>query len=421
MLQEILLSLSSYHSEIWETVTSNDGKTRGVHDYISEPEQAMLQVLGHISRLHIQIKHTTARLAAGHKSVICRAIYSAIDDVHLAAFRQQVLKVEAAILSQDAAYVGGYGIVPLSTIVSDFQPWTRRLEWLSSVTDYAEVSGTTKNSSIHCMGKAMLDWLDSETNTGYLDIEALATQLLTTGQKVWLRIAASWILYGKLPVFGSEDLFVQRNVKALSILDQYVIEESMIPNFVTSASAECMLAIGSAVNHIQSHISNSHGALPSNTRASIMMPKHLRALESLPYPINASVFEGTMTGIDESISQNALSQLLSFEDISRMLRVIQEYVPLGNGEFAVSVIEHATAMISVRQQPSTAKPVRKIGRSDDLILRDSELNNLLAKCWDEFAALQSGISFEDDVFSLARKMLVLRNVHAKRLRSLYQP
>ncbi len=324
MLPDILLSLSGYRSEIWEKVNSRDTRSNGIHDYVSEPEQAMLEVLSHISKLHIQIRETSTSLAASHKSVICRAVCSAINDTHLAAFRRKVLEVEAAVLSQSAGYVGGYGIVPLSTIVSDFQPWHRRLEWLANVTKFAEGPSTK-------IGKGMLDWLHTETRTGYTDLEALATQLLITGQKVWLRIAASWILYGKVPVFGANDFFVQQDPMASNLLDQYVIDDSRIPSFVSPVAAESILAIGSALIHIQSHTRTGHGNIRASTHVSTLMPRHVQVLDGLPYPINVSVFEGVLSEIDDSISQSALSELLPFEAISQLLSVVYRFVLLGDG------------------------------------------------------------------------------------------
>jgi hypothetical protein len=406
MLHEILLSLSGYHSEIWETVktgSADDGK-HGLHAYVSEPERAMLAVLADISRLHIEIKEAAARIAASHASVICRAVASTISDQQLARFRKKVLDVESSILRKDAAYVGAYEIVPLSTIVGEFSPWSRRLDWLNNVVKYME------DPKRLCSGKAILDYLQDQTHTGYADIEEMASCLLVSGQRVWMRLLASWVLYGKLPSFGAKDFMVRPNKSSLSQIDQYVLEALACPAFLSNRAAEAVLSIGSALNQIESHGQHSSLTIPSSTSQTLpLLARHLALLESLAYPLAAPILEATLATIDQSISQNALSSLLPLDQIIAMLRVIHRFVLLGSGEFAVALIEHGAEKMANKQDQST-KPVRKVGRIDHLVVKGAELGVILNKTWGELAAFQFDQGLDDETFVLARRTLLLRGL-----------
>lgn len=409
MLQEILLSLSGYHSDIWEKVKRGTTEPEGLHSYVTEPEKAMLETLANISRLHLEIKEATTRIAAMHASYICTAVSSAISEHHLATFRNKVLDVESSILQQDAGYVGAYNIVPLSTIVSEFAPWSRRMEWLLGAAKYIEGHKTPSLKRPPCTGKEILDFLQDETHTGYSDIEEMALQLIVCGQRVWMRSLASWVLYAKLPSFGADDFFVRQNPSGSSSTDQYVQETTLMPIFVRPAAAESIVAIGSALNQIQSHGQSTDTWHRSNQSVA-MLSRHLQLLESLAYPLNPAILEAVTWDIDQSVSQNLLSGLLPTEQIHSLLMVIHRFVLLGSGEFAVSLIEHGAAKTAGRSTQNALKPLRKIGRVDAVALKDTELGTILAKTWDELIALQIDQGLDDETLTFARKVLYLHGV-----------
>lgn len=405
MLHEILLSLSGYQSEIFEKVKNSDQQNEGIHSFTSEPEQAMLESLAHIARLHVEIKQAAARISNSHPSVVCRSIASATSETHLGAFRRKIIDVEASILQHDSAFVGGYGIVPLSTIVGEFTPWTRRLEWLLKLMQFAQRQGSDAPKRAYCTSKDMLDFLQAETRTGYRDLEEMARSLLIIGEKVWMRSVASWILYGKLPVFGRDDFLIQHNPDRTSALDGCILDKSLLPGFVSQPAAESILAIGNALCQLQ-----AQRASDTSGHTMALLPRHLQVLESLHYPLNQSVFQLSMEEIDSSISQHALSQILPLEQIAGLLDVIHRFVLLGNGEFATALIERAAEKVTSRQTTAATKPVRKVGRVDDLTIKEAELNSILSKTWDGLAALQSDQALDEESFNLARSMLNLANV-----------
>jgi hypothetical protein len=129
----------------------------------------------------------------------------------------------------------------------------------------------------------------------------------------------------------------------------------------------------------------------------------------LSYPLAAPIIEATLATIDQSISQNALSQLLPLDQIIAMLRVIHHFVLLGSGEFAVALIEHGAEKMANKQEQST-KPVRKVGRIDNLVVKGADLGVILNKTWNKLAAFQFDQGLDDATFALARRMLSLRGL-----------
>jgi hypothetical protein len=405
MLHELLLSLSGYQSDIFDQVKSEQNENAGVHAYVSEPERAMLEILSHIAQLHIQIKQAAGKIANGHPSVVCRAVAAAISDTHLRALRTKIIQVESAILQKDSSFVGGYDIVPLSTIVSEFAPWTRKLEWLLSVTQFAnDTIPKNPSSRSYCTSKDLLDFLFSQTWTGYMDLEDMATSLLIVAQKSWMRCTASWLLYGKLPAFGTDDFFIRLNEDRTSVVDEYLLDHSLLPSFVTRTAAESILAIGNALNQL-SGIQDGQG---KHVRA--LLPQHLSLLNGLKYPLDDSSMQLLMAEIDTSISRNALSHILPMDKIKGILNVVHRFMLLCSGEFATVLIENCADRIKARQTAPAAKPVRKAGRIEDLSIKDAELAGILSKTWDHLTSIRNEHDIDDETDHFARQLLMLRTV-----------
>jgi hypothetical protein len=404
MLHELLLSLSGYQSDIFDKVKGEQNEKSGVHAYISEPERAMLETLSHIAQLHTQIKQAAGKIANGHPSVVCRAVAAAISDTHLRAFRTKIIQVEAAILQKDSSFVGGYDIVPLSTIVSEFAPWARKLEWLLNVTQFMNEAPKQPSARSYCTSRDLLDFLLSQTWTGYSDLEDMATSLLIVAQKSWMRCTASWLLYGKLPAFGTDDFFICWNQDRTSTVDEHLLDHALLPSFVTRTAAESILAIGNALNQLQ-NLQDGDG---KHLRA--LLPQHLSLLNAIKYPLNESSVQMLMVEIDTSISRNALSHILPMDKIAGILNVVHRFMLLCSGEFATILIEHCAERIKARQTAPIAKPVRKAGRVEDLGIKDAELAGILSKIWDELASLRNEHDIDDETADLARQLLTLRTV-----------
>lgn len=372
----------------------------------------MLDTLAHLHDLHVRIKDATATFATSHSSMVCRAVSSSIIHVHLGNFMDKVLHVESSILKKDAGYVGAYEIVPLSTLVAEFAPWTRRLEWLWSVVEHLERGPKQAQGKRPCSGASILDFLSRETQTGFSDIEEMAVALLTVAQRAWMRAASLWVLYGKLPASGAQDFCVKPNPEPSSAMDTFMLDHSIVPKFVNPDAAYALLSTGSALSQLRSQASTTGlSSKMGNDPSMSLLPGHLRLLESLRYPLSPSLLENTLLSINQSISENALSQVLPRPLVLQLLQIILRFLLLDHGEFSVSLIAHADERVANRQQTQTVtRPIRKIGRLDDLAIKEAELNSILSKTMAEVAALQADDDADDDILNLAKKLLVLKSV-----------
>jgi len=343
--------------------------------------------------------------------MICRAVSSSMSDVHLGRFMDKIIQVETSILKKDAGYVGAYEIVPLSTIVSDFAPWTRRLEWLWSMVRQMNLDSAGRQTK--ASAASILDLLEQETHTGYADIEDMAVALLTVAQKAWMRAASVWVLYGKLPMSGADDFCVKQYPRSSSTMDTFLLDHSLVPKLVSPTGANALLSIGSALNQLRSQEVLAARSLKGlNDAAMTLLPRHLRLLQSLRYPLNSALLENVFASINQSISEDALTEILPRTLVLRMLQVTLRYLLLGHGEFAVSLVAHADDRITNRQQTQTAvRPVRRIGRLDDLAIKDAEINAVLSKAMAEVAGFDEDT--EDEIFDFAKKILSLKPADAQ--------
>lgn len=219
MLHEILLSLSGHPSPLLRTAQApdpNGGSGSGSgppagSSLITPPERELLAGVAHLSDLHIRLLSFGAQVAASHPSATCRAVATAVEGTHLAAFQRKVLAVEEGILRKDAGLVGAYNIVPLTAVVGEFAGWTRRLEWLWEIMEFMlKREKGAGGREVACTGAAVLNRLRGELQTGYQDIEETARSLVRVAETAWVKQVSAWVLYGRLPGFGAEDFFIQK-------------------------------------------------------------------------------------------------------------------------------------------------------------------------------------------------------------------
>ena len=205
MLHEILLSLSGHPSPL---LTASHTTPTSI---FSPPEQALLSSLAHLSTLHRKLLTYTATIASSHPSSICQAVATAISSTHLAQFQRKIIEVEEGILRKDAGSVGAYSIVPLTAVVGEFAPWTRRMDWFLEVVEFMAKGGGAAGGAggeRKCSGAMIIDRLCNAMKTGYVDIEEAALSLVRVAETAWLKQVSAWVLYGRLPSFGKEDFFV---------------------------------------------------------------------------------------------------------------------------------------------------------------------------------------------------------------------
>jgi hypothetical protein len=175
------------------------------------------------------------------------------------------------------------------------------------------------------------------------------------------------------------------------------------PGFVSSSAAASILFIGRSLNHIRvKGVSSSHGSLG-------LVSSHLRLLSSLSFPITASSFSSVITDIRQSLSRNALEELLPLSRISEILSLFHEFFLLGRGEFAIALISEADEKIRSRWRRADNLAYDKRDRLGDVIVKDGEVSAVLARTWAAMASLK-GDNDNEEHLELARDLIHLNIV-----------
>ena len=403
MLHEILLSLSGQPSPLFSTQKGENAVTQDDFPLLSPPEKALLTSVAHLSRLHVQLRKYASDISSASPSVICRSVSTAIVGTHLGEFQKKILEVERAILAEDSEYVGGYGIVPLSTIVGEFAPWTRRMEWLWAVTRF--IQPERKTQLLHdSTGAALMDHLRTEAQTGYLDIKEMALQLATVAEMAWMKQLSMWLLYGNLPIYGKEDFFIQEDTENENGEAQFSINVRLLPNFVTAQTAGSILFIGKSLNHIRAKRKTSIAG--TSTAPVTLYREHIEQLAGLKSPISPSKLTTAVDSIRLSLSQSTLSKLLPLPKILEILTLLHNFLLLGRGEFAVAIVAHADSRIeeSRRRGLSATRPLEKPGV---LPIKEGDVTAALVEAWAELFSLQKEEDPADEELELARDLLCL--------------
>ncbi|KAJ5695763.1 hypothetical protein N7536_006175 [Penicillium majusculum] len=403
MLHEILLSLSGQPSPLFSTQKGENAVTQDDFPLLSPPEKALLTSVAHLSRLHVQLRKYASDISSASPSVICRSVSTAIVGTHLGEFQKKILEVERAILAEDSEYVGGYGIVPLSTIVGEFAPWTRRMEWLWAVIRF--IQPERKTQLLHdSTGAALMDHLRTEAQTGYLDIKEMALQLATVAEMAWMKQLSMWLLYGNLPIYGKEDFFIQEDTENENGEAQFSINVRLLPNFVTAQTAGSILFIGKSLNHIRAKRKTSIAG--TSTAPVTLYREHIEQLAGLKSPISPSKLTTAVDSIRLSLSQSTLSKLLPLPKILEILTLLHNFLLLGRGEFAVAIVAHADSRIeeSRRRGLSATRPLEKPGI---LPVKEGDVTAALVEAWTELFSLQKEEDPADEELELARDLLCL--------------
>ena len=412
MLHEIFLSLSGHPSPLFSLQNEEDTVSQDAFP-LAPPEKALLASLARLSRLHARLRLHTSSISSSHPSVICRAVSTAIVTKHLGGFQKKILDVEKAILAEDSGYVGGYGIVPLSTIVGEFTPWTRRLDWLWGIIRFInpDYKKSVSISPTGCTGAALVDHLRAESQTGYADLEEMALHLVMAAERAWMRQLSMWLLYGNLPMFGKDDFFIQQDETNegdhSSGVMQFVMHTNRLPKFVSPTTAASILFVGKSLNHIRvksktSPTSASSGLLTSPVT---LHAEHIENLAALTSPISSSKLSNAVNTIRLALSQNTLSKLLPLSKILEVLSVLHDFMLLRCGEFASALVTNADARANERHR--RPDPVAAGGKAlAGLTVKEGDLASTLAKTWAELYALQNEDDSGDEL-DLARDLLRL--------------
>ncbi|BDD55166.1 hypothetical protein MPDQ_007660 [Monascus purpureus] len=412
MLHEILLSLSGQPSSLFDFHTDENSASQHVVSLLSPPEKTLLESLGRLGRLHAQLRAHTATISSSHPSIISRAVSTAISTEHLGQFQNKILEVEKAILLGDSGYVGGYGIVPLSTVVGEFAPWKRRMEWLWEVVQFMQ---SEHDKDKGCTGAELIDHLRAESHTGYDDLEEMAVNLVTAAEKAWMRQLSMWLLYGNLPMFGKEDFFIQEDYEGEldasggpDGMAHFVMRTHLLPKFVSPFTASSIFFIGKSLNHIKAKGKTLAGISEGISTSSInLQGDYIEYLSELKSPISTSKLSNAINAIRLSLSQTTLSKLLPLPKILEVLSLLHDFFLLGRGEFAMALVSHADSRVSGRSRRPESLQNKTPEGLEGIAIKEGDVTTVLAQTWSELYSLQNEEDPVDDELDLARNLLRL--------------
>ncbi|KAL0944485.1 gamma-tubulin complex component [Colletotrichum truncatum] len=399
MLHEILLALSGHPSPLLRTdAPEADALSSSA---ISPPERELLATASHLSDLHIKLQSYTGPIAAEHPSTICRAVATAVQSVHLAAFQRKVLEVEETILKKDSSLVGAYNIVPLTAVMGEFSEWTRRMEWLWEITQFM----LRKQQGQTCRGAQLIDRLRSELQSGYVDIERTAMSLVSVAETAWLKQVSAWILYGRLPTFGGGDFFIQ---KSDGSDHEYISVPLLLPNFVSPKTASSMLFIGRSLNHVR-----VKSSIESGLQGLDHLSSQLKELAALTFPLDTASFSRSITAIRLTLSRTILLKLLPLTKVVEALQVLREFFLLGRGEFAMALTQQADEKLRSRWKRADNLAYEKREGLGTFALKEGEVAAILAKTWGAMGLMQGQHADEDEGLEIGRELLRLNLTKSK--------
>ncbi|KAK2731971.1 hypothetical protein FQN55_004299 [Onygenales sp. PD_40] len=425
MLHEILLALSGHQSPLFDQEEGGRAKIdvakpspAAGQSLLSPAEHALLKPIAELCRIHTLLRRHTALVSSSHPSTICRAVSTNISTEQLGKFQKQILEVENAILASDARYVGGYGIVPLATVVGEFTPWVRKIEWLWKIAQFMlppmSDSMRLKTTQGGSTGASLIDYLRKESHTGYVELEEMALGLITAAETAFMRQLSMFVLYGHLPSFGREDFFIQEAPSAGYQKPKndtdFVIRAHLMPNFVAPATANSILFIGKSLNHIRAQGKFSAGDESMASLSKLRLHgDYLDHLSSITSPISPVSLTRAISKIRISLSQTALLQLLPLPKILEILSLLHDFLLLCRGEFAMGLVSFADDLANGRHR--RIDPMRSDKSGANLLaslgVKEGEVTAVLSQTWTELYSLQNEEDPLDDELDLAKEILRL--------------
>ena len=409
MLHEVLLALSGHPSPLFDRNTDGGNVSHDGVPLLSPSEQALLESIGRLSELHRQLRSQLDAISISHHSTVCRAAANSIRQTHLSRFQKKILDVESRILTKDASVVGAYDIVPLASVVGEFDVWHRRMGWYWDLTCFMRSVQSSRRDE-ECSGASLIDKLRAEAQTGFPDLEASATELSRVAETSWLRQVASWIMHGKLPVHGADDFFIQSDGDSIdSGAARFRKDNSLLPKFVLPSTASSILFIGKSIHQVRHYDQQTqvHAKMKApGAQYGQLANVHLKHLSSLSLPIVPAQMARAVAIVRRSLSQNILQHLLPLEDIMVLLSCLRRYFLLEDGEFTLALVHEAEARIQARQQ-SMGKLLQQdpIKALQGLSMKEAELNQTLGQTWKALAMRDD--TEENLAFDFARKNTTL--------------
>ncbi|KAI5785599.1 gamma-tubulin complex component protein [Peziza echinospora] len=414
MIHELLIILSGHPSPLFTPTLP------ATFPLVSQAERELLNSLASLGNIHISLRQQCSQIVSSHRSIIARAIASGIDAHHLQHFRDQVVRVEASVLTRESGVVGGYDIVALSKILSEFEGWDRILQYLDGLTTLMLGGLSSEDEGDWVRGAQLINRLRKDIHTGYPSLEQVALHLLQVAETTWLRQISTWVLYGRLPTFGSEDFFIKEKEGVAErigdsgvLLTDYIIDKALLPEFVTPETASSILFIGRSLSHVRIRGASPYtqfkalsNITPTPVTAELgLLPTHLPYLQSLRSPLSPQKFSASIAGIRLSLSRHTLQTLLPAHKIVEVLYVLREFFLLGRGEFAIALVAQADERVRNRHR-GKGQTAPLVSSSSSVLLKEGEVSAVLTRTWGILASFQSE-EVLDERLELAREVIYL--------------
>lgn len=427
MIQEILVALSGHPSVLFTERDVPDQSEPVVNPQLTDlttSEIAFLQSIGDIALYHRLLKKHLASVLSAHPSLTCRAVAATLLHVHLRRFQAHILTLESRILAQDTAIVGAYRNVPLSTIVTELDPWQRLIRWYWSLTIFIDPSCSSSPKSDRSRSAdaaALIGFLRSEAQTGYEDVETAANELSTVAERTWLRLMLTWLLHGRLPEHGASDVMI--NVQCDDqdeATSDFTIAVERVPSFVDSQTAVSVLFIGRTLSQLHMHQSSTSQTRELQKSQEELVSSHTKILGALGFPISSTALARAVAQIRTSLSQNVLKVLLPVSEVANTLQIIRQFFLLGRGEFAVSLIDEAALLAQEKTKSMRDQASDLVSGLRSLTIKEGDLSEMANRVWRSLATLSS-TEEDDELIDSAKRVLRLeliqpdkRDPYAKR-------
>jgi len=424
MLHEVLLALSGHPSPLFD----QGSRASDWFPLITPAETDLLVSIGRLAKLHAALKSHLPRISSFHPSRICRSVSTAILTSHLPQFQNRILEVEAQILTEDPSIVGAYNIVPLASVIRCFDEWTRKIEWYWATACFILPEDASPSSdhdsqalSGACNGAAILNKLKQDSQTGYPDIETIATDLVKISEQAWLRQLSTWFLQGRSPDGGEWDLFIQVNENKPSWSPEYTINQNNLPDFVTPEIASSIIFTGKTLNYFQSTIdvqrmtSNTSAAPLSASLGStgllaqgLPTPDVLRHLVAVSSPVTSTTLSNAIAQIRSLLTRKLIGEVLDVPKIMQTLSSLRLFFLADSGDFTDALVQEADRHINSRHRRTQIWPRRDIAYDfTGVIMKDGEAAGVLTKTWAALAPLVGKGVISDDELEWARDHLTL--------------
>ncbi|KAG9305633.1 hypothetical protein G9A89_001694, partial [Geosiphon pyriformis] len=298
----------------------------------------------------------------------CNAVNDALSD-----YKKLVIETEKKVLNKDDT--GGF--VSISHLTSVFAVYHIILPQLHNL-----VKEINANSAKY-YGAGVLNLLVDRCNTGVPELREIMLKLVHACHRVMYQYVTSWMVYGNL-----QDIYREFFIKEMTVEQQqsqistnleefsqtrwhqrFTIDESLIPKYIPISTAESILFVGRAIATVRyaskTHSHQNNRMLPRNLSA--MHLEYLLKLSSNPI-FNPLELENVVNTIRNNVAQWLWQVVLTGDKVIACLESFRNYFLLGQGDFALSLVEQFEKLANSRLNSTRAS-----------LIKEPELNSLLIR------------------------------------------